>query len=150
LICIANGSGGFNSHLANSRESEASVAAQHSDIDEFINNLDETLLPGLARETEEESAVDMTSTHNAPGLLESDPIRFEEEHTRLLFRLCNTASIYKELTQYEFLFALEEDLDNLLMLGDAGATACQEAPIFDKYSDSVMTPKPFWVVVIWA
>jgi hypothetical protein len=31
---------------------------------------------------------------------------------------------------------LEEDLNNLLKLRDVGATACREAPIFDKYSDS--------------
>jgi hypothetical protein len=32
--------------------------------------------------------------------------------------------------------ALKEDLDNLLKIGDEGATACRGAPIFDKYSDS--------------
>jgi hypothetical protein len=31
---------------------------------------------------------------------------------------------------------LKENLDNLLKLGDAGATACQEAPVFDKYLDT--------------
>jgi hypothetical protein len=31
---------------------------------------------------------------------------------------------------------LEEDLDNLLKLGYAGATICREAPVFDKYQDS--------------
>jgi hypothetical protein len=54
-ICIANGSGGFNNHLANSRESETPTATQRGDLDEFIDNLDEMLLPGLAREIEEES-----------------------------------------------------------------------------------------------
>jgi hypothetical protein len=37
-ICIASGSGGFNSHLANSRKLEASEATRR-------NNLDELLLP---------------------------------------------------------------------------------------------------------
>jgi hypothetical protein len=31
---------------------------------------------------------------------------------------------------------LEEDLDNLLKIGDEGVTACREAPIFEKYLDS--------------
>jgi hypothetical protein len=31
---------------------------------------------------------------------------------------------------------MEEDLDNLLKLKEAGATVCQEAPVFDKYTDS--------------
>jgi hypothetical protein len=38
-ICIANGSGGFNSHLANFRESETPAATPRSDLDEFIDNL---------------------------------------------------------------------------------------------------------------
>jgi hypothetical protein len=140
---LANGSGGFNSHLANSRESETPAAAQRSDLDEFIDNLDETLLPNLAKEIEEESTVDATLTRAAPGLLESDSIRSEEEHTRILFGLHKTASIYQELTQSEFLSALEEDCDNLLKFRDAGATACREAPVFNKYSDSDDDSKTF-------
>jgi hypothetical protein len=135
-ICIANRLGGFNIHLANSRESETLAAAQHSDLDEFVDNLDETLLPDLAREIEEESPVDATSTHAVPGLLESDSIRLEEDLIGLLFGLCNAASVYQEFIQSEFLSALEKDLDNLLKLKDAGAIACWEAPVFDKYSDS--------------
>jgi hypothetical protein len=30
---------------------------------------------------------------------------------------------------------LEENLDNLLKIGEEGATVCREAPIFDKYPD---------------
>jgi hypothetical protein len=44
-ICIANGSGGFNSHLANSREPEASSLTPSSDLDKFIDKLDDLLLP---------------------------------------------------------------------------------------------------------
>jgi hypothetical protein len=42
-ICIANGLGGFNNHLPESRKPEASTPTQSSDIDEFIDNLDELL-----------------------------------------------------------------------------------------------------------
>jgi hypothetical protein len=49
---ITNGSGGFNNCLANSRESETPAAAQRSDLDE--------MLPDLAREIEEESAINVT------------------------------------------------------------------------------------------
>jgi hypothetical protein len=31
---------------------------------------------------------------------------------------------------------LEQDLDNLLKIGEEGATTCREAPFFDKYLDS--------------
>jgi hypothetical protein len=48
-ICVANGLGGFNSHLVDSRKLESSTKTQHSDLDEFINKLDKLLLPDLAR-----------------------------------------------------------------------------------------------------
>jgi hypothetical protein len=47
-ICVADGLGGFNSHLANSKESEASSSTSSSDLDDFIDNLDVSLLPDLA------------------------------------------------------------------------------------------------------
>jgi hypothetical protein len=122
---------------------EAYAAAQCSDLNEFIDNLDGTLLLDLAIEIEEESTVDATWTRAAPGLLRLDTIRSEEERTRLLFGLRNAASVYQELTQSEFISVLEEDLDNLLKPGDVGATTYRECPIFDKYSDSDEDPKTF-------
>jgi hypothetical protein len=47
-ICIADGLGGFNSHLANSKEPEASPSTSSSDLDDFIDNPDDMLLPDLA------------------------------------------------------------------------------------------------------
>jgi hypothetical protein len=73
-VCIADGAGGFCRHLIDNMKPEASIAAQRSNLDEFIDNLDEMLLPDLAREIEEESAVDATSSHAAPGLLRSESI----------------------------------------------------------------------------
>jgi hypothetical protein len=72
-ICIANCSGGFNSHLVDNREPEASAATQCSRLDEFVDNLDEMLLPDLAREIEEESVSDVISTCAAPGDGSRDP-----------------------------------------------------------------------------
>jgi hypothetical protein len=46
-ICVANSLGGFNSHLANSKEPEAS-STPSSDLDEFIDNIDDLLLADLA------------------------------------------------------------------------------------------------------
>jgi hypothetical protein len=47
-ICVADGLGGFNSHQANSEEPEASPSTSSSDLDDFIDNLDDMLLPDLA------------------------------------------------------------------------------------------------------
>jgi hypothetical protein len=71
-ICVANGSGGFNSHLANSRELEASSSTRSSDLDEIIDNLDKLLLPDLALQIEKISVFDAISTCDAPDLVGLD------------------------------------------------------------------------------
>jgi hypothetical protein len=117
-ICIANGLGGFNTHLANSREPEASSSTRNSDLDEFIDNLDELLLPDLALQIEKMSVFDTTSTRDAPELVGLDSNRSEGT------------------IQSKFLSKLEEYLDLLLKLKNVGATACPGASVFDNYSDS--------------
>jgi hypothetical protein len=59
-ICVANDLGGFNSHLVNSRELEASSSTPSSDLDEFIDNFDDLLLPNLALQIEKMSVSNMT------------------------------------------------------------------------------------------
>jgi hypothetical protein len=108
--------GGFNSHLADSRKPEASTSTQSSDLDKFIDNLDELLLPDLVLQIEKMFVFDATSTRDAPELVGSDSNRFEGS------------------TQSKFLSDLEEDLDLLLKLKDVGATACRGAPF------SIATP----------
>jgi hypothetical protein len=114
-IRVANGLGGFNSHLADSREAEASTATRRNNLDEFIDNLDELLLLDLVREIERISIFDATSIRAAPELLGSDSNRSEQS---------------KSLPD------LEEDLYRLLKLGDEVATACRGGPVFDNYLDS--------------
>jgi hypothetical protein len=108
--CITNGLGGFNSHLVDSRKPEASTPTRHSDLDEFIDNLNELLLPDLVRQIEKISVFDTTSTHAAPELVRSDSNRSEGT------------------TQSKSLSDLEEDLDRLLKLENVGATACRGPP----------------------
>jgi hypothetical protein len=48
-ICLANGLGGFNSHLANSRKPEAFAETRRSNLDYFIDDLDKLLRPNLPR-----------------------------------------------------------------------------------------------------
>jgi hypothetical protein len=71
-ICVTNGSGGFNCHLVDSRKPEASTASRCNDLDEFVDNHDELMLPDPAREIERMSVFIATSTHATPGLLSSD------------------------------------------------------------------------------
>jgi hypothetical protein len=116
-ICIANGLGGFNSHLANSKEPETFSSTPSSDLDYFIDNLDDMLLPDLAQQIEKISVIQATSTRVAPDLFRSDSNQSEK------------TSRSKSLSN------LEEDLNPLLKIKDVGATACRVAPIFDFHSD---------------
>jgi hypothetical protein len=117
-ICIANGLGGFNSRLVDSWKPEISALTRSSDLDEFIDNLDELLLPYLALQIQKMSVLDATSTHDAPELVRLDSNRSEGT------------------TQSKSLSNLEEDLNLLLKFKDVGATACRAVPVFDNYSDS--------------
>jgi hypothetical protein len=54
-VYIVNSSGGFDSHLANSREPEASSARRSNTIGNQADNLNEILLPDLAKEIKENS-----------------------------------------------------------------------------------------------
>jgi hypothetical protein len=69
----------------------------------------------LAREIEEESAIDATSTRAAPGL-KSDVIRSEDLRTRLPFGLRNMITVYQKAVRFETLFTLEDF--RLLKIGD--------------------------------
>jgi hypothetical protein len=51
---------GFNRHLANSKEPEASSSTPSSDLDDFIDNLDDMLLPDLAQQIERMSIFNTT------------------------------------------------------------------------------------------
>jgi hypothetical protein len=70
-ICVANGLGGFNSHLANYKEPEASSSISSRDLDDFIDNLDDMLLPDLAQQIEKMYVFNATSTRDAPDLFGS-------------------------------------------------------------------------------
>ena len=53
------------------------------------------------------------------------------------------ATVYQEATHSDLLLTLDEDLNRKLRLGEGVVTACREAPIFDKYSDSDEDAEPF-------
>jgi hypothetical protein len=73
-ICVANDSGGFNSHLANSRKPEVSTPSQCNDLDKFVDNLDELLLLDHVGEIETASVFDTTLTRAAPGQIRLDSV----------------------------------------------------------------------------
>jgi hypothetical protein len=64
-VYVANGVGSFRWHLVDNTKPETSAVNPCSDLNEFIDNLGGMLLPDLARETEEQSIFDATSTRAA-------------------------------------------------------------------------------------
>ena len=67
-VCIANGSGGFDSHLANSREPEAFPVRRSNAADDHVGNLSEMMIPDLAREIEQKLIFDASSTRSSINL----------------------------------------------------------------------------------
>jgi hypothetical protein len=51
-VCIADGAGDFRRHLVDNTKPKARVATLRNNLDEFVDNLTEMLLPDLAREIE--------------------------------------------------------------------------------------------------
>jgi hypothetical protein len=93
-VCVTDGAGSIRRHLIHDMKPEASAASQRNSLDEFIDNLDETLLPNLATEIEEVSIFNATSTRAALELLRLDLIRSEDLRTRLPFGLRNMVIVY--------------------------------------------------------
>jgi hypothetical protein len=77
-ICVANCLGGYNNHLANPKEPEAPSSTPSSNFDDFIDNLDDMLLPDLAQQIKKISIFNATSTRDAPDLFGSDSNRSEK------------------------------------------------------------------------
>jgi hypothetical protein len=93
-VFVTDGAGNFHQHLIDNMKPEAPEATTCNDLSESTYELGEMLLPDLAREIEEQSVLDATPTHVAPGLLRQDLIQSEELHTRFLFGLRNMATVY--------------------------------------------------------
>jgi hypothetical protein len=97
-VCVADGAGNFHWHLVDNTKPEAPTTTPCRDLDEFVDSLGQMLLLVLAREMEEESIFNATSTRAAPGLPRSDLTWSEDQRTRLPFGLCSLAPVYQEDT----------------------------------------------------
>jgi hypothetical protein len=90
------------------------AASFHSELDEFVDNLDDLSTHGSARKTKEESVFNATPPPAATTMLGSDSLQSENLRNRSRLGLCNSATEHQEANNSESLSALEKDLDNLL------------------------------------
>jgi hypothetical protein len=99
------------------------AVGSHSDLDKFVDDLDDFSILGSATRTEEESASITTSSSAATTFLGLDWFQSEDSCSRSRLGLRNLATDLQEANISESLSTLEEDLDTLLQLGKPEATA---------------------------
>jgi hypothetical protein len=95
----------------------------HSDLDKFVDNLDDLSIHGSATRIDEESAFGATPSSTATTLLRLDLFQSEVSRSRSRLVLRNLATDLQEANISESLSTLEKDLDSLLQLGKPEATA---------------------------
>jgi hypothetical protein len=122
-VCVADGAGDFCRFTIDVMKPKILAASFHSDLDEFIDNLDDLLTHRFATKTEEESVFNATPPRAATTMLRSDPLQSDNLHNRSRLGLRNSATEHQEANNSESLSALEKDLDYLLQIRKPEATA---------------------------
>jgi hypothetical protein len=121
-VCVADGAGSFCRFLID-KKLKTPAAGFHSDLDKFVDNLDDLSIHGSATRTEEEFAFGMTSSSAATTFLGLDSFQSEDSRSRSRLGLCNLATDLQKANISESLSTLEKDLDPLLQLGNPEVTA---------------------------
>jgi hypothetical protein len=140
-VCVADGAGNFCRFIVDMKP-KTLAASLHSDLDEFVGNLDDLSIHGSATRTEEESVFDATPSSAATMLLGLDSFQSEDLHSRSRFGLCNSATEPQEANNSKSLSALEKDLDYLLRIGKPEATARRGAASCPGHNGLMITSTP--------
>ena len=99
-VCITNGSGSFDSHLANPITLKATSSESYNDLTESDDHGD-MLLPDLAKEIEQKLEDNSGSTRTR---IDSSPnsTRVETLHARPIFGLRNASSTYQQMIKSSY------------------------------------------------
>ena len=92
-VCIANGSGGFDSHLTNSPTPKSSTSEDSKKLARS-HDCDVMLLPDLAKEIESKLEINSSSTRTQIDL-KPKFTRIGTLIAQLIFGFCNSPSVYK-------------------------------------------------------
>jgi hypothetical protein len=125
------------------------VADLRSDLDKFVDGLDNLSLHTSAAQIEMESAPASTCSGVAaipPGL---DSFQSRDLHNRSQLGLCESATDLQEANASGSLSMLEQDLDLLLQVGKLEATVCRGASGCSGTGDLVVTSLSEGHVVHW-
>ena len=99
-VCVANGSGGFDSHLSNPREPEA-ISSGSCNFAAESSNLGEMLLSDLINEIEQNLDTNSSSTWTQIGLT---PCSTQDGtlYTQPTFGLRNSSSTYQQMIKSSY------------------------------------------------
>jgi hypothetical protein len=98
------------------------VAPSQSDLDKFVDDLDDLSIHGSATRIGEESVSSVTSSGAATTFLGLDSFQSEDSRSQSRLGQRDLATKLQEANRSESLSVLEEDLDSLLQKPEA--TAC--------------------------
>jgi hypothetical protein len=147
-VCITDGVGNFHRFIIDMKQ-KTLAASFHSDLDEFVDNLNDSSTHGSATRTEEGSVFDSTPSSAATTLLGLDLFQFEDLRSRSRFGLLDSAIEPQEANNPESLFALEKDLDYLLRIGKPEAIARRGAAGCLGHNGLMITSTPEGRFVHW-
>jgi hypothetical protein len=127
-----------------------SAAGLGSDLDKFVDDLDDLSVHASAARIEVESAPGATSSGAAATSLGLDSFQSKDSYNRSQLGSHNLATDLQEADSSESLSALEKDLDSLLQLGGPEATACRGASGSFGAGDLMVTFTPEGRFVHWS
>jgi hypothetical protein len=125
------------------------AAGLRSDLDKFIDDLDDLSIHASVAKIEVESAPGVTSSGVAATSIGLDSFQSKDLRSRSRLGSRNLAMDLQEADISESLYALEKDLDSLLQLGRHEATACRGASGCFCASDLMITSTPEGRFVHW-
>jgi hypothetical protein len=125
------------------------AAGLRSGLDKFVDDLNDLSIHASAVKIEVESAPGATSSGTAVTFLGLDSFQFKDSRSQSRLGSRNLATDLQEADISESLYVLQKDLDSLLQLGGAEATACQGASGCFCASDLMITSTPEGRFVHW-
>jgi hypothetical protein len=91
-VCVADGAGSFHRFTIDAMKPKTLAASFHSDLDEFVDNLNDLSTHGSTARTEEESIFNATPSSAATTLLGLDSFQSEDLRSRSRLGLHNSAT----------------------------------------------------------
>jgi hypothetical protein len=148
-VCVPDGAGDFHRFTIDVMKPKTLTACFHSDLDEFVDNLDDSSTHGSATKTEKESVFNVTLPRAATTMLRSDPLQSENLRNRSRLGLRNSATEHQEANNSESLSALEKDLDYFIQIRKSEATPRRAAAGYLGDNGLMITSTPEGRFVHW-